>query len=77
MSVTRFKKVANSLIFIILLILVMLPVVFVFYWMIATSLKTQIQNIAYPPLVFSFEPTLENYRRLLQETPYLTLVSGN
>jgi multiple sugar transport system permease protein len=67
----RLRKIANTIIFIITLALVMMPVLFIFYWMIATSLKTQIQNISYPPLIFSFEPTLENYRSLFQETPYL------
>lgn len=37
-----------------------IPTVFVFYWMIATSLKPRLIQTAYPPR-FVFTPTLENY----------------
>lgn len=67
----RFNKVLRGILFWLFLIIIMLPVVFVFYWMIATSLKTQIQNISFPPIIINFTPTLSNYQRLLSQTPYL------
>ncbi|XWN30227.1 MAG: carbohydrate ABC transporter permease [Devosia sp.] len=51
---------------IILLILVMLLCVFPFYWMVTTSLKTQILALESPP-VWLFEPTIANYREVLFE----------
>ncbi|MEM8855967.1 MAG: carbohydrate ABC transporter permease, partial [Pseudomonadota bacterium] len=51
---------------IILLVLVMLLCVFPFYWMVTTSLKTQILALESPP-VWLFEPTIANYREVLFE----------
>jgi len=42
------------------------PPVFVFVWMIMTGLKTGVQNIAYPP-EFIFTPTFENFRAVFQQ----------
>ena len=47
-------------------ILLCLPPVFVFVWMILTGLKTGVQNIAYPPQ-FIFSPTLENFRAVFEQ----------
>jgi len=51
---------------ILLLLLVILLCVFPFYWMVTTSLKTQILALESPP-VWVFEPTLANYREVLFE----------
>ncbi len=42
---------------------------FPFYWMVLASLKTQIQNFAFPPL-FLFAPTLDNYRTVFINNPF-------
>ncbi|HFQ15848.1 MAG TPA: carbohydrate ABC transporter permease [Rhodobacteraceae bacterium] len=47
-----------------LLILITLFCVFPFYWMVTTSLKTQIVALESPP-VWSFTPTLSNYTEVL------------
>ena len=47
-----------------LLLLVILFCVFPFYWMVTTSLKTQLLALEAPP-VWIFEPTLANYRAVL------------
>ncbi len=49
-----------------LLLLIMIVCVFPFYWMVTTSLKTQIVALEAPP-VWIFEPTLDNYRQALFE----------
>lgn len=49
---------------IILLLLIILFCVFPFYWMVATSLKTQILALESPP-IWLFEPTLANYSEVL------------
>lgn len=49
---------------IILLLLIILFCVFPFYWMVTTSLKTQILALESPP-VWIFEPTLQNYTEVL------------
>ena len=47
-----------------LLLLIILFCVFPFYWMVTTSLKTQIVALSSPP-VWAFEPTLSNYTTVL------------
>lgn len=49
-----------------LLTAIMLVCVFPFYWMVTTSLKTQVVALQAPP-VWIFEPTLQNYREALFE----------
>ena len=45
---------------------ILLFCVFPFYWMVTTSLKTQVAALESPPL-WIFQPTLENYREVLWE----------
>lgn len=49
---------------VLLLLLVIAFCVFPFYWMVVTSLKTQLVALASPP-AWIFEPTLDNYREVL------------
>lgn len=49
-----------------LLLLIILFCVFPFYWMVTTSLKTQIVALATPP-AWTFDPTLANYSEALFE----------
>ncbi len=49
-----------------LLILILLLCVFPFYWMVTTSLKTQVVALESPP-VWAFAPTLANYWEVLFE----------
>lgn len=51
------------------IIFLLIPFVFVFYWMILSSLKTDAANISYPP-VFWFKPIIDNYRAVFQENPF-------
>ena len=58
------------------LVLIILLCVFPFYWMVTTSLKTQIVALEAPP-VWIFEPTLTNYREALFEDGVLkTLINS-
>ena len=60
----------------VLLMVIMLICVFPFYWMVTTSLKTQIVALEAPP-VWIFEPTLANYREALFEDGVLkTLINS-
>ena len=43
---------------------------FPFYWIIATSLKTQVDAFAIPPK-WLFDPTLVNYAKVLLDTEFL------
>lgn len=53
-----------------LVIAVMLPTVFVFYWMVTLSLKTQVEAAGYPPHFFRFAVTLKNYAEVFHNNPF-------
>ena len=55
----------------VLLVLLLIPFLFPLAWMLLSSLKTQVQNTAYPP-VLVFTPTLGNYREVFQKNPFFT-----
>lgn len=59
----------RSVLFYGLVLVVLAAYLFPFYWMVLSSLKTQIQNIAFPPL-FLFPPTLENYQSVFVNNPF-------
>jgi multiple sugar transport system permease protein len=54
-----------------LVILVMLPTVFVFYWMITLSLKTQVEAAGYPPHFFRFHVSFRSYADVFAKNPFL------
>ncbi len=64
------KSSPRSAVFVTFVLLVVSLYLFPFYWMILSSLKDQMQNMAYPP-IFWFKPTLANYRTVFQENPFL------
>jgi len=57
-----------------LVILVMLPTAFVFYWMITLSLKPQVEATAYPPSFFRFTVTLRGYVEVFAKYPFLLYI---
>lgn len=61
----RLRKALDRILFIMALMAILGPFLFVFVWMILASLKTPVQQISWPPL-FIFEPTLENYREVIR-----------
>ena len=63
---SRTAALLKNILFYIGAVLLCLPPVFVFVWMILTGLKTGVQNIAYPPQ-FIFSPTLENFRAVFEQ----------
>ncbi len=56
--------------FALILVLIAGPVLFPFVWMLASSFKTQVDIIAWPPRIL-FSPILENYRKVFQEQNFL------
>jgi len=52
-----------------LLVGILLITLFPIYWMIVTSLKTQMEAFALPPL-WIFKPTLENYTEIFRIRPF-------
>jgi len=57
-----------------LVIIVMLPTVFVFYWMITLSLKPQVEAAGYPPSFFRFTVTFKGYVEVFSKHPFLLYI---
>lgn len=55
----------------VLLAALLIPFLFPLAWMFLSSLKTQVENTAYPP-VWIFTPTLGNYREVFAKDPFFT-----
>jgi multiple sugar transport system permease protein len=49
---------------------------FPIFWSILTALKTRAQTLASPPLLF-FQPTLENFRIVIAETPFFRYLGNS
>src|SRR6266581_3101871 len=60
----------------VLLVVLLIPFLFPLGWMLLSSLKTQVQNTAYPP-VWIFPPTLGNYREVFQKNPFFTFTMNS
>jgi multiple sugar transport system permease protein len=55
-----------KLLFFILILVIVIPMLFPFYWMFISSIKTQVDIVHWPPK-FIFQPTMKNYNRVFGE----------
>ena len=62
----RLKRIATY----VLMALVLIVLLFPFYWMVLTSLRSQVDNTSAVPVWF-FQPTLENYRNVIRGNDFL------
>ena len=67
----RWRAFAKTAGFYALVIVVMLPTAFVFYWMITLSLKPQVEAAAFPPSFFHFTVTVKGYVEVFAKHPFL------
>lgn len=65
------KKLLWRVAFYAAVVLVMLPTVFVFYWMITLSIKPQVEAAGYPPSFFWFKVTFKGYVDVFAKNPFL------
>jgi multiple sugar transport system permease protein len=63
------KRVTKVAILHLVILVVVIAYLFPFYWMVLSSLKTQLQNSESPPL-FLFKPTIDNYRNVFIDNPF-------
>ena len=54
-----------------------LPACFFVFWMMSLSLKTEIDNIAYPPTFFPAPPTLQNYVDVFEKNDMLRYLGNS
>jgi ABC-type glycerol-3-phosphate transport system permease component len=63
------KKISEIIIYIILFIGAMV-VLFPFIWMVLTALKPPHEALAYPPIFFPKNPTLDNFIKVFTQVPF-------
>ncbi len=51
-------------------LVLILPAAFVFFWMLSLSLKTDVENTAYPPVFIPTRPTLDNFAEVFRRSPF-------
>jgi multiple sugar transport system permease protein len=69
MAVTP-RRLAARLLFGLFVLLLMLPTLFFFFWMISLSLKPDADNLAYPPVFIPSGLTLKNYLSVFESSPF-------
>lgn len=57
--------------FSLLIVVLMAPTVFIFLWMLSLSLKSEVENTAYPPVFIPRELQIENYASVFANNPFL------
>jgi multiple sugar transport system permease protein len=71
------KRVATWLVLglaYLLLVLTAISMIFPFYWMIATSLKSEARVFAFPPEWIPSPPILDSYKYIFTELPFTTYI---
>jgi len=65
------RKLAGKVTFGALVLVLMAPTLFIFFWMVSLSLKNQLDNTAYPPVFLPRRFELENYVQVFRQNPFL------
>jgi multiple sugar transport system permease protein len=66
-----FRRRLHDIAFGLSVIALVSPAALVFLWMLSLSLKTEIDNIAFPPIFIPSPPTLDNFRAVFERNDFL------
>ena len=66
----RLRRLLDRVGFGFAVLVIVSPAISVFLWMLSLSLKTEIENIAYPPIFIPETPTLDNFRHVFEASPF-------
>jgi len=70
------KPLAFNIFFFILVIVIVIPMLFPFYWMLMSSFKTQVDIIHWPPKIL-FKPTLYNFQKVFWEQNFVLYLKNS
>lgn len=65
------RKIARAVLFALALVVMLLPVLLFFYWMLLISLRSDLINNAFPPRFLPGNLTLSNYAQVLEDNTVL------
>jgi multiple sugar transport system permease protein len=66
----RLRRAVNRVAFAGTVFVIVSPAILVFLWMLSLSLKTEIENIDYPPVFIPHAPTLANFVQVFESSPF-------
>ena len=69
---TRARRIGRSLLALLFALMLATPAVSFFLWMLSLAFKTEIDNLAWPPIFVPTEPTLDNFRAVFDSGPFFT-----
>jgi multiple sugar transport system permease protein len=67
LSRSRLRRFSRKAGFAFSVFVIVSPAIFVFLWMLSLSLKTEIDNVAYPPVFIPSPPTLDNFLSVFEQ----------
>ncbi|MDR2052162.1 MAG: carbohydrate ABC transporter permease [Treponema sp.] len=70
------KSPLSGFLFALLVLVILVPMLFPFFWMFMSSFKTQVDIIAWPPK-FVFTSTLRNYQKVFGEQNFLLYLKNS
>ncbi len=75
-SAKALRRRAGEVAYFLLIMVFMLPMMFVFFWMISVSFRTNVEAIASPPIFIPRNPTLDGYRYVFNNpsNPFLQYI---
>jgi multiple sugar transport system permease protein len=70
---TRLKRRAEEIAYFGLVLVFMVPMMFIFFWMVSVSFRTNLEATASPPIFIPLHPTLDGYKFVLNNpsSPFL------
>jgi len=66
----RLRRLLGRVAFWLSVFAILSPAVLVLLWMLSLSLKTEVENIAYPPVFIPSTPTLDNFAEVFRASPF-------
>ena len=72
MKAYRVRRVLGKIALFLSVIALISPAILVFLWMLSLSLKTELDNTAYPPVLIPNPPTLDNFIDVFAKNDFLT-----
>ncbi len=65
------RVLTRKLLFALAVVVIVSPAILVFLWMLSLSLKSELDNSAYPPVFWPRQPAWQNYVTIFQQNPFL------
>ena len=70
------EKRVTTILYGVILVVIIIPILFPFIWMLMSSFKTQVDIISWPPKFF-FKPVMQNYERVFIEQNFLQYMQNS